>query len=135
MTTESDRDDVRTDGRDGDRDGANAESLHAWDLPWSIRLAVPAAIVFVGQMAISLLVGRPVGAALFSAVVMAGVCAVWLRWRLPITDAKRQAQLQEVGRGGWANPTRYERFMARWFWRRRRSEVRNPLSGDRPPRR
>ncbi len=107
-----------------------------WELPWRIRLGVPAAAAFVAQFVLMLAVGRPVVAALAGGLLMAAFVAAWLRWSLPRRDARWQARRERPGLGGWANPGRWQHQMNRWFAERNaRRRGTNPLSGNRRARR
>jgi hypothetical protein len=114
---------------------ADPDPMRPWDLPWSIRLGLPAALAFALQTLIMKAGGRPWDRSLIGGMAMAVFVAAWLRWRLPKLDEKKRALEAETGRGGWANPTPMQRVADRWFGGRSRREGRNPLSGNAPRRR
>jgi hypothetical protein len=105
------------------------EPMRPWDLSWKVRLGLPATLGFAAQLWLVKTAGATWVEALIAAVLMAVVIVAWLRWRLPRKDIRDKARLAEVGRGGWANPTRGQRIADRLPGSKRRSSDRNPLAG------
>lgn len=120
------------DGTDDGTDQRADDRMRPWDLPWAVRLGIPALVGFVLQVLVMMSGGRSWDRALVGGAAMAVFIAGWLRWRLPKMDARKQAEEREVGRGGWSNPTPMQRVADRWFSGRRRRSDRNPLSGNAP---
>jgi hypothetical protein len=107
---------------------AERQPLQPWDLSWKVRLGLPATLGFVAQLWLLKTSSATWTEALIGALLMAVVIVVWLRWRLPRKDVKDKAKLAQTGRGGWANPTGWQKMMNRLPGARRSAEG-NPLAG------